>query len=255
MSAVSAPPNSPQASTSRGHARRISFVTYCRIAWIDYLCIAVIAGLTLGVYFTPMYLFNHRVIPILPSITPSTMTEPPWMLAFYLPREITYPWMSEPLPTWGCALVVVFVPLLVIAIFQLKTRGFWDFHARVVGVLKAVVSAYVCNFSCAFRINISTTNTDKPGIRRSFVCAILKHFVGGFRPYYIEACKPNWTSIVRDLHKGIYRFNATACTGNRRDVDRAYVWVFLRPLLRSQAAMLPVHSQLQSSFRFTYTQS
>jgi len=150
MSAVSAPPNSPQASTSRGHARRISFVTYCRIAWIDYLCIAVIAGLTLGVYFTPMYLFNHRVIPILPSITPSTMTEPPWMLAFYLPREITYPWMSEPLPTWGCALVVVFVPILVIAIFQLKIQSFWDFHAGVVGVLKAVVSAYVCNFSCAF---------------------------------------------------------------------------------------------------------
>jgi len=58
--------------------------------------------------------------------------------------------MSEPLPTWGCALVVVFVPILVIAIFQLKIQSFWDFHAGVVGVLKAVVSAYVCNFSCAF---------------------------------------------------------------------------------------------------------
>jgi len=55
------------------------------------------------------------------------------MLAFYLPREI-----------------VVFVPILVIAIFQLKIQSFWDFHAGVVGVLKAVVSAYVCNFSCAF---------------------------------------------------------------------------------------------------------
>jgi diacylglycerol diphosphate phosphatase/phosphatidate phosphatase len=81
-------------------------------------------------------------------------------------------------------------------------------------------------------MNISTTNTDIPGIGRSFFCAILKHFVGGFRPYYIEACKPNWTTIVRDLDDGIYQFNATACTGNRRDVDRAYVRVSLRPLLR-----------------------
>jgi hypothetical protein len=72
------------------------------------------------------------------------------MLAFHLPREITYPWVTEPLPTFGCALVVVFVPLLVIAIFQLQTRSLWDFHAGILGVLKAVVSAYVRSFSSAF---------------------------------------------------------------------------------------------------------
>jgi membrane-associated phospholipid phosphatase len=63
----------------------------------------------------------------------------------------------------------------------------------------------------------------KSGNNRSFVCTILKHFVGGFRPHYIEACKPDWTSVARDLAQGIHHFNATVCQGNKRDVDRAYV--------------------------------
>jgi hypothetical protein len=54
-------------------------------------------------------------------------------------------------------------------------------------------------------------------------CTIQKHFIGGFRPYYLEACQPDWNAIVAGFHEKIYRFNATLCQGNPRDVDRAYV--------------------------------
>jgi hypothetical protein len=55
--------------------------------------------------------------------------------------------VGEPLPTRGCAVVVVLVPLLVIGMFQIKTWSLCDFHAGVVGLLKAVVSTYVVMFS------------------------------------------------------------------------------------------------------------
>jgi hypothetical protein len=125
--------------------------------------------------------------------------------------------------------------------------------------------------SCGFDVchsviclNISRTNVDKFDNGRSFVCTVQKHFIGGFRPYYIEACQPDWDAIVEGLDHNIHGFNATLCLGNPRDVDRAYV--SLSSPLRSveadtltlrtdsrlfRAAMLPVHSQLQSSLLFT----
>jgi hypothetical protein len=75
-----------------------------------------------------------------------------------LPSDMTYPMVKEPLPTWGCALVVVFVPLLVVAVFQLKTWSLWDFHAGVVGIFKAVVSTYVYTF-CSPAFKISRTSS------------------------------------------------------------------------------------------------
>jgi diacylglycerol diphosphate phosphatase/phosphatidate phosphatase len=147
MSAASAPTSDYQASISQRHAKRRGLITYCRIAWLDYLCIAVIAGLTLGVYFTPVYYFEHRVVPMWPPVMTSNTSQ--GFPEVRLPSELSYPWVTEPLPTWGCALVVVFVPLLIITIFQFKTWSLWDFHAGVVGVLKAVVSAYANAFFCA----------------------------------------------------------------------------------------------------------
>lgn len=163
MSAASASTSDRQASISQRHARRTGLVTYCRVAWLDYLCIAIIAALTLGVYFAPMYYFDHRLVPMWPPVmrfnmnkTLSNMIET--LSEVRLPSDMTYPMVKEPLPTWGCALVVVFVPLLVVAVFQLKTWSLWDFHAGVVGIFKAVVSTYVYTF-CSPAFKISRTSS------------------------------------------------------------------------------------------------
>jgi hypothetical protein len=90
-----------------------------------------------------MYYKDRHVVPMLPSITP--FSTPRHIESYQLPVGISYPWVKEPLPTHGCALVVVLAPLLVIGLFQIKTWSVWDFHAGVVGLLKGVVSTYVTN--------------------------------------------------------------------------------------------------------------
>jgi len=122
------------------HPRLKGVITYLRVAWVDYLVIVLVAGLGLGIYFTPVYNVNHRVIPIWPSVMNSNITDA--LQDLRVPTEYSYPWLKEPLPSWACALVVILVPFLVICIFQLKIRSLWDLHAGLLGVLKAIVAAY-----------------------------------------------------------------------------------------------------------------
>jgi diacylglycerol diphosphate phosphatase/phosphatidate phosphatase len=51
----------------------------------------------------------------------------------------------------------------------------------------------------------------------------LKQFIGGFRPYFIDACKPDIGFAFKDIEKGRYWMNATACTGAPYDVKKAFV--------------------------------
>jgi hypothetical protein len=145
MSLITTPSNSYSPSLRRGHAMRRGRAAYIQVVWLEYLCLSVVAAFTLGLYCTPTYYKDYRVVPMLPSITPSGISQP--FGQFQLPLEISYPLVGEPLPTRGCAVVVVLVPLLVIGMFQIKTWSLWDFHAGVVGLLKAVVSTYAIMFS------------------------------------------------------------------------------------------------------------
>jgi hypothetical protein len=145
MSLITTPSNSYSPSLRHGHAMRRGCAAYIQVVWLEYLCLSVVAAFTLGLYCTPTYYKDYRVVPMLPSITPSGVSQP--FGQFQLPLEISYPLVGEPLPTRGCAVVVVLVPLLVIGMFQIKTWSLWDFHAGVAGLLKAVVSTYVIIFS------------------------------------------------------------------------------------------------------------
>ncbi len=141
MSFVPTTPETTRSSLRHKHARRRGWAAYLRVTWLEYLGLIVVAGLTLIVYCTPMVSKDHRVVSFVPSINLSNKHQP--FQEFQVPMEISYPWVKEPIPTFGCALVVVFVPLLVIGIFQIKTRSLWDLHAGVIGVLKALVSTYI----------------------------------------------------------------------------------------------------------------
>lgn len=227
MSFVPAPSNSCQTSNRRGQAIIRNCATYFQVVWLEYLYLSVVAAFTLALYCTPMYYKEYRVVLMLPSITPSSTSE--LFRQYQLPMGISYPRVQEPIPTYGCAVVVVLVPSLVMSIFQIKHWSVWDFHAGVIGVLRAVVSTYVTTL--LLHLTVDRLKLTKPDNGRSFFCTILKHFIGGFRPYYIEACKPDWDVIVGNLHQEVYRFNATSCLGDSRDVDRAYVLSFPLPMV------------------------
>jgi hypothetical protein len=107
---------------------------------IDYLSILPFALLTLGIWVAPMYYVEDRIVPLWRQHSGGSLHG----LGYELrpPIELEYPWRREPLPSWSCGFVVVCVPLLIIAAFQIRSRHLWDFHARVAGVLQAVVATY-----------------------------------------------------------------------------------------------------------------
>ncbi|PVH80782.1 PAP2-domain-containing protein [Cadophora sp. DSE1049] len=164
------------------------------MVWRDYASIAVIAACSLWVYLLPIYLLDRRVVLVSRLNLQSNMEgQSP---AYGGPSDLSYPWIREPIPTWACGVVVVLVPLLVITLFQLKLRSLWDFHAGLTGTLKATVSS-------------------------TMIATIFKHFIGGFRPHYMQVCKPDMAMIFGGTSQLQSSFNSSACTANSHDVNRA----------------------------------
>jgi diacylglycerol diphosphate phosphatase/phosphatidate phosphatase len=113
-------------------------IIYLRIVWRDWLCVGLVALLSAGLYFTPIYYFKHRLVSINTPVSTNDTVD-----AHHEPRfpvHLGYPWSREPISTLACALVAVFVPASVMALFQLRFRSLWDMHAGMLGVLKAIVS-------------------------------------------------------------------------------------------------------------------
>jgi hypothetical protein len=128
------------AEEARGLRRKaisIGMVTYLRLAWPDYLTLLVICVLTFGIYCAPLYRLSSRLVPIRPSVLSASVAGAQDDLR--IPNDLAYPDLGEPLSSRACGMVVLFFPSLTIAIFQIKIRSLWDFHAGVVGFLKAVL--------------------------------------------------------------------------------------------------------------------
>lgn len=70
-------------------------------------------------------------------------------------------------------------------------------------------------------------STDK--YHRALIVSILKHYMGGFRPHFLDVCMPNKTLIAeyigkhyQDIEKHNF-FNSTICTGNKKAIKTAWV--------------------------------
>lgn len=189
------------------------FLSYWRIVWRDYVSIAVVAACSLWVYYLPIYLLDHRIVYVSNLNMDSNVEDQ--QPVYGAPPELSYPWIKEPIPTWACGVVVVLVPMLVITLFQLKLRSLCDFHAGLTGTLKATVSSYAkgdtVSNSCVMRLMG----------HRTVIATILKHFIGGFRPHYMQVCKPDMSRILGGTSQLQSFFNSSACTADPHDVNRA----------------------------------
>ena len=197
----------------RDKPRERGSVPYWRVVWRDYASIAVVAASSLWVYLLPMYLLDHRVVPVSKFNLRRNLDDQG--VVFGGPSDLSYPWIREPIPTWACGVVVVLVPLLVITLFQLKLRSLWDFHAGLTGTLKATVSSYVQNGFC-FNVRMYLLT-----VCRTMIATILKHFIGGFRPHFMQVCKPDMTKAFGGTGQMQTFFNSSACTADFHDVNRA----------------------------------
>jgi len=106
--------------------------SYVAAVWIDVLCIAIFALITLGIHFTPVYRWEERKVPIWPSNIRNEV--------FRGPSELQYPHEDPPLPSWACGMFAIMIPLIVSAIFQIFLKSLSDFHAAFTGLLKALVA-------------------------------------------------------------------------------------------------------------------
>lgn len=118
-------------------ARTVGLATYWRIVSKDFASLLLLAGFILLAYHLPIYYLEHRLIPGPLIGTNMTATDDG-----FSPPEFSYPLVREPISTLWCGLVVVFVPLFIIAAFQIKLRSLWDFHAGLTGLLRTVGSTY-----------------------------------------------------------------------------------------------------------------
>jgi hypothetical protein len=65
------------------------------------------------------------------------------------------------------------------------------------------------------------TLNNKSRITRTASTVLLKHFVGGFGPHFVDACKPDIAQSHRDAEQGRYWLEASACTRPKHIVNKA----------------------------------
>lgn len=110
--------------------------TYLQWAWLDLLSVLSLCALLCGVYFIPVAHFtggdNRRLVPM-------------WFENTTLrgPIELSYPNFEPRITSWACGMFAAGIPTLVIAVFQIRLRSFWDFQTGTLGNVKALVLASV----------------------------------------------------------------------------------------------------------------
>lgn len=107
-------------------------IIHWSLIWFDVCCLVTLTILLVAVFKLPQFQPSYRVMPMWPSPDHTTM---------YGPREFSYPYFEPFVPSWACALVATLFPALVIGVFQISVRSWWDFYCGFFGNLKAVVFA------------------------------------------------------------------------------------------------------------------
>ncbi|RDW62705.1 hypothetical protein BP5796_11007 [Coleophoma crateriformis] len=193
-------PSTPEEDVAPDHCYKPDLakptkLSYWKAVWLDFACIGFVAACILPVLYMPIFFSEQRLIPMQPPVLPFRLS-PLALSDFGLPPELSLPRKPELLPTWACAFIVILGPIAVISVFQIKLRSMWDFHAGTIGILKAVVAT-------------------------TFVQVLLKQFMGGARPYFVEVCRPDLEILKNAVDQRMLFFDITACTGNRGDLNIA----------------------------------
>ncbi|KEY72916.1 hypothetical protein S7711_06746 [Stachybotrys chartarum IBT 7711] len=129
-------------------------------------------------------------------------------LTFTESGNVVYPQLAYPYRGWiissKLAGVLCFcIPTAIFVISQIRLRSFWDFNNALSGLLCAVVIS-------------------------SFFQVVLKQYVGGFRPHFLDICKPDLALAASHNKSGLngvgfrnIMYTTEICTQQDRSVLRA----------------------------------
>ncbi|KAI0508941.1 phosphatidic acid phosphatase type 2/haloperoxidase [Xylaria bambusicola] len=140
-------------------ASRPSFGQWLKVTWLDILTFVIMGVIGLGIYEAP------------PAPTRSFAVTFPSDGEVVYP-EFAYPLRKEIIPIWLAAFLAAIVPILGILIMQIRVRSFWDVNNGIIGLLYSLIGAAV------FQV-------------------FIKFLIGGLRPHFLDACKPD-ISLARN---------------------------------------------------------
>ena len=157
---------------------------YFRSYWMDYLMMAILGGIALGVH--SLHPAANRVFPV--YFRNGEVVNP----------EFSYPLQNMIIPTWLSTLLAFLVPTVFILLMQIRVRSFNDINAGVMGLIYAVLCGSV------FQV-------------------MIKWLIGGLRPHFYAVCKPKIDASSVGTGTGFdgLLFDRSICTGDEKIIKNA----------------------------------
>ncbi|KNC98086.1 uncharacterized protein SPPG_06497 [Spizellomyces punctatus DAOM BR117] len=156
--------------------------TYIHSYWLDWLTLACMGALGLGIYY--LRPAPNRLFPI-----------------YFRDGEVIYPEFAYPLrtniiPIWLAAFLGFMVPFVFFCLLQIRVRSFVDFNAAVMGLIMSLVTAAV------FQV-------------------FLKWLIGGLRPHFYAVCKPRIDPALANAGQGFdgIMVDRSVCTGDDKEIN------------------------------------
>ncbi|KAM4064373.1 PAP2 superfamily protein [Hirsutella rhossiliensis] len=135
-------------------------VRWVALNWLDCLCMLVLAGVTFGVYHSPVPV--TRTFPITFNGS-GDIIFPEW----------AYPYRGWIVPSWASGVASIGGPIIVYVAAQVRIKSIWDASCAIMGSIWAVLLA-------------------------SLFQVIVKQLIGGFRPYFLDVCMPDLSLASRN---------------------------------------------------------
>ncbi|KIW13845.1 hypothetical protein PV08_06625 [Exophiala spinifera] len=142
-------------------------------SWVDTALLMLVSGLALAIYSVPY--------------------RPPVLIRVYdvdygrvYNHQLSYPYQEPIFSSLAAGLIASLIPIGVVVLAQIWVRSFADAFAAIMGLLYALAAGTL------FQV-------------------VLKKFIGGPRPHFIDVCKP--TSPHHGLGPGGNLYTSAICTG------------------------------------------
>ncbi|KXJ88010.1 phosphatidic acid phosphatase type 2/haloperoxidase [Microdochium bolleyi] len=169
-------------------ASRPTFGQWLKHTWLDILTMACMGAIGLGVYMAPPA--PNRSFAV--TFADGEIVYP----------QFAYPMRKEIIPIVAAAVLAAFIPIFVILIMQIRVRSFWDVNNGIIGLLYSLITAAV------FQV-------------------FIKWLIGGLRPHFLDACRPDLSKLSvaqrRDIYDGTgYKqlyYTKDICTGDMKEIN------------------------------------
>jgi len=169
---------------------RPRFGQWLKATWLDLVTMAAMGALGLGIYMAKPAPTRSFAV----TFSDGEVVYP----------EFAYPLRKEIVPIVAAALLAAFIPIIVFLLMQIRVRSFWDLNNAVIGLLYSLITAAV------FQV-------------------FLKFLIGGLRPHFLDACKPDVSlasnqpgSVGSGLNgvgfKQVY-YTREICTGDEKEIN------------------------------------